>query len=591
MRKVSTLILALLALGALPHAPAGAHDSFEQRRDTVLSVMRAQGERSFNAVCARLALSPEDNGAIALFDSLLSDERIAGMFFSYTSMGTYLHFRDRFPATVSTALRETFKHRTLYRGDTENHWVCYYTGLYLAAQTWPGLPGSEWFNGKSSTENFTEARGWLTFWMKTTTTIGQGEFDSPTYMNVFLAPMCVLYDCATDSIMKQRAGMMIDWLLADAAAEQLQGNYCGGHSRDYPDDIINPLAAPATMWAYLYFGQPASPPWEDAQYRPRIRGSWEVVFGALSNYRLPASILGIATDRSAPYVHTETKRVRNVIRFGEVRNPPVYKYTYMTADYALGSLQGGILQPIQQHTWDITYVSDRPNNTIFTLHPYYAGKELAMFFPEEQKFLAAEVDRYHKVYTDPDKWNSSSPYEQTFQHRNSLIVLYDIDSTARQQHVDGFFPKTLDTRTTDSTGWIFCRAGKTFVAVYPLKPYAWIDEERDWRFRSSALKNGVVVQAGDEEEFGSFDNFTQSVTRTVIATQESPGRWTVRYTTPAHDDMTFTYNGPRVLNGVPQRFATYKLFNGPFMHSEIGSGDLLLHHGQDTTSLHFPWNE
>ena len=138
-------------------------------------------------------------------------------------------------------------------------------------------------------------------------------------------------------------------------------------------------------------------------------------------------VYAIATDRSKPYVHTETKRVRNVIRFGEVRNPPVYKYAYMTPDFVIGSLQGGILQPIQQHTWDVTFLSPKPNNTIFTLHPFASGRELAMFFPEEQQFLAGEVDRYHKVYTSPDKWNSSSfPDEQAPPVEVRHRVLYDI---------------------------------------------------------------------------------------------------------------------------------------------------------------------
>ncbi len=160
-------------------------------------------------------------------------------------------------------------------------------------------------------------------------------------MTVFLAPMLVLYDFAADPVMKRKAQMMLDLLLADFAAEHLNGNYGGGHSRDYPDDIINPLSAPAARVAWLYFGQPKDEQWDETRFRPRHRGSWETVFGALSSYRLPEIIYQMATDRSRPYVQTETKRVRNIIRFGDVKNPPVYKYTYMTQDYALGSLQGG----------------------------------------------------------------------------------------------------------------------------------------------------------------------------------------------------------------------------------------------------------
>ena len=64
---------------------------------------------------------------------------------------------------------------------------------------------------------------------------------------------------------------------------------------------------------------------------------------------------------------------------------------------------------------------------------------------------------------------------------------------ARHGHVDGFFPKSLDEREVDASGWIFCRAGDTYVAVRPLKPYEWIEEDVAWRLRSHERRNGFVV--------------------------------------------------------------------------------------------------
>jgi hypothetical protein len=402
--------------------------------------------------------------------------------------------------------------------------------------------------------------------IKLTTTRGQGEFDSPTYFITFVTPMLALYDFAQDPIMKKRAQMMLDYLFADFAAEHLAGNYGGGHSRDYPQDIINPLTAHSTKWAWLYFGEPDIEPWSEVRGKSRHR-AWETVFGAVSSYRLPEIIRQIATDRSTPYVHTETKRVRNVIRFGEQRNPPVYKYTHMTSDYVLGSLHGGILQPIQQHTWDVTFVSDKPNNTLFTLHPFYSGKELAMFFPEEQKVLSDEVNRFHLVYIDPNKWNSSSPYEQTFQHKNALIVLYNIDKDAKHQHIDGFFPKTLDERVEETSGWIFCKAGKNYIAFFPLKPYEWIEEEANWRWRSHDLKNGVVVEIGTEADYGSFSEFKKRLHQAKVEHQNFDTSLTVKYTTQDGTMMQSPTAGA-LLNNRPMDFASYKLFNGPFCRAK-----------------------
>jgi hypothetical protein len=248
----------------------------------------------------------------------------------------------------------------------------------------------------------------------------------------------------------------------------------------------------------------------------------------------------------------------------------------MTADHAIGSLQGGILQPIQQHTWDVTYVSDKPNNTIFTLHPFFSGKELAMFFPEEMKFLSGEVDRYHKIYTNPDKWNSSSPFEQTFQHKSALIVLYDIDPKAQHLHVDGFFPKNLDERIVDASGWIFCRAGSTFVGFFPLKQYEWIEEQVDWRWRSNELKNAVVVEAGSIAEDQSFEAFRAHLKKSIPGFTLVNGRPSVKYTTRHGDRLRFTFAGERQLNGKKIDFSSYRFFKGPFVNSGLKSGVVTL---------------
>ena len=587
MRHVLMIVLCA-ALTAAMMPEAGRADEFTQRRERLLQVSAGESEYNLMTILAKLSTHTDVDRAYVMLDSMAHDRAVGGMFFAYSMMGVYLHTHDQLPDSLRVKIREAFRVRTMYRGDTENHWVMYYTGMYLAAQTWPGEPGSAWFNGKSSDENRTEAAGWLAQWMRTTTTIGQGEFDSPTYMTVFLCPMLLLQEFAADPVMKIKARMMVDLLLADFAVQHLDGNFGGGHSRDYPDDIVNPLSAPSTMWAWLYFGQPRMEQWNDARYRPRHRGSWETVFAAVSSYRIPEIIRTIATDRRKPYVHREKKRVRNIIRFNAEKNPPVYKYTYMTRRYVLGSLQGGILQPIQQHTWDVTFSSTRPHNTLFSLHPFASGKELAMFFPEEQKFLAGEVDRYHLVYTDPGKWNSSSPYEQTFQQKNDLIVLYNIADSVRHPHADGFFPKTLDERMADPTGWIFARWDSVYVGVFPLSGAQWIEDSICWRWRSTSQRTGWIVEVRSQDDAGSFDAFQHSLRSRIPDTSGFSHAGSVHFTTAGGERMDFAFNGKRELNGRAVTFEDYQLYDGPWMHARTGEGVITLTDGVRTRVLDFP---
>jgi hypothetical protein len=259
----------------------------------------------------------------------------------------------------------------------------------------------------------------------------------------------------------------------------------------------------------------------------------------------------------------------------------------VTKDYVLGSLQGGILQPIQQHTWDVTIPTGKPNNTIFTLHPYYSGDELGMFFPEELKFLSDEVDRYHKVYTNPGKWNSSSPYEQTFQHRNTLLVLYNIEQGVKQPHIDGFFPKNLDERLTDPSGWVFCRSVETYVGLYFVRPGEWIEENVNWRWRSRELNNAVIVEVGSKSEDESFQSFQENVSSCAIDLKGFDKRNTLRYVNRHGVEMRFTFNGPRVLNGTEVNLTDYQFFDGPFVQSRRGSGVITIRYKNHTRVLDF----
>jgi hypothetical protein len=489
-----------------------------------------------------------------------------GMFYIHDVMAAILQASRGVTDATRAAVRRSLAEVPIYRGDTENHYLLYYAGLYLAAETWPNEPAESWFNGRSSDENHADASGFIDEWIELTTTVGQGEFDSPTYMTVYLAPLLSLKQFAGTEAMRARADAMLNWVLSDYAVEHLNGLYAGGHSRDYTYDVAKPDSAPSVGWGWIFFDG------------PNVVARTDNAVVRWSGYRLPYLINNIANDRSEPYTQRERKRVRHVMRYGDIRNPPVYKTTHMTEDYALGSIQGGILQPIQQHTWDVTFGNGMDNATLFTLHPFYSGYELAMFFPEEIEWLTDQVDRYHLVYTDPDKWNSSSPYERTFQHENSLIVLYDIEPSAMHGHVDGFFPKSLDVREIDESGWIFARAGDAYVGVLPLKPYEWIEEDDVWRLRSHSRKNGFVVETDQAANYGSFAEFKEIVrAASVDAIVRDSHAVSVSYQTPSGKTMEFGYPDRRVLGGEPVNLETMPLFDGPFLKG--ANGRLTVSHG------------
>jgi hypothetical protein len=549
---------------------------YEERATYISAFYDTSRSGGFYSIAARYAHGRDVATADSMFIAAMKEPR-GDMFWMFPVIGAYMHGKDRMSTATKAAVRHAWKTYMPYRGDTENHWAMYYASLYIAAEEWAGLPGSEWFNGRSSDENLQEAKEYLVHWIKITTTIGQGEFDSPDYFPEYANAMILLADFAKDPAMKQRGKMMLDYLFADFAAEHLDGQYLGGFSRIYQPAVYKPLLSGASAFAYLYFGtgEPSQVGW--------------VALAALGAYRLPFIIYKIATDRTVPYVQKERKRVRNVIRFGTEKNPPVYKYTYVTSEYGIGSLQGGILQPIQQHTWGVRYKYGRPYTTIFGLHPYWSFWELGMFFPEELKPLIADVVASKSTYNNPDKWTGGSPFERTFQEKNTLIVLYDIPPGTVTEHIDGFFPQNLEERRVDKSGWILCKAGDTFIAWYPLQEYEWIEEKEAgaWRLRSYGLQNGYVIEVRSREEVKSFGNFAKLVTSRIPKATLKPGAVSVQYTTPEMNSMLFAFPDTRILNGKKVDLTKTKLFEGPFLNAEVGSEKLRMTYKGMKRTLNF----
>jgi len=583
------LLVGMLAVvtgcGPAPeHRPLTPRESaYEARVDSLIDYYAGQidaadrARGSYFHVAARLYRGQDLDWVLARLDTLMADPR-GDMFWMYPfTLVTYLG-RDRLPEATRARMRDLWRTYTPYRGDTENHWAMYYTSLYLITQRYPGEPGEQWFNGKSSTENFDEARDYLLHWMDVTTTIGQGEFDSPWYMGMYVAALSELYAWADDPEMKLRAGMMLDYLFADFAAESLNGLYVGGFSRIYEDRLFERRGNISTGVAWLLFG--------NTPFMPRA----EAMILAMSGYRLPEVLHRIATDRSRPYVHRERKRTRDRIRYRTPPNAPVYKYTYMHEAYAVASMQGGLLQPIQQHTWEVFWAEDNPGingSLLFTLHPYSDSHELAMYFPEEPELLTEAVTRSKNTYDSWDKWTGGSPFEQVFQHEDAVIALYDIPPGTRFPHIDGFFSGTLEGFVEDPSGWLFMQGGKAFIAYYPLAPYTWMDLDGGGRrLHSTALKNGAVVQVAPAAGFASFDAFQAAVRALPLETETMPTPH-VRFTTLRGTALAAAYGETPSVDGVPVDYAGWPLFEGPFLVAEQGSRVLEMRHGDLRRILDF----
>ena len=497
------------------------------------------------------------------------------------------------------AIREMWRTTYQLRGDTENHFAMYYTMLYLMSEMYPNEPGESWYTGKSSEENLKESREYLIDWMDIMTTIGQGEFNPTHYLGEYAIPMLFLASWAEDPEMQLRGKMVLDWLYAGLAANTLNGVLRGPNSRTDDRSVVERWNSLTSVFAWLNFGN-----------TPPQRGfSWGNYYSLVAkNYDVPEVIYRIAMDRGGPFEQRDLKRSRHKWRYSDVAKMPVYKTTYITNDYAVGSYQGGMADPIQTHVWDVTWATPDPRGlhpTMFSVHPYSASKGMQTYFNVRPDTMVTAVAAEGKPsYDVADKLVGCSPYEQVMQSEDTIVALYDIPKGTRFEQVNGFFSKDLVNLTEDSSGWIFAQGGDSYLAYYPMAAYHWEAHMSYKRLPSTGgykyervesgsqvlisphLKNGTILQAASVSEFSSFEDFKNKI-RALPLEVKLDSIPQVKMRSLRGKEITFKYGSAPMVDGKRIDYSKWKLFEGPYLNAEKDSRKLEITHGRLKRTLDF----
>ncbi len=510
-------------------------------------------------------------------DTLINNPK-GDMFWMYSSCGFYFNTKNKLDSITKCKFRELWKKYTPYRGDTENHFLMYYSSLLLFSQEWKNLDSTFWFNGKSSIENYNESKEYLENWINESSKYGITEWDSPRYTYYYITPLILLHDFVQDPILQNKCTMMLELILADYSFDYLNGNYCGAHSRDGDNSVINPLKAESTSYGQLFFED------EIDFILP------DLVFAALSNFKCPQIIKEIAHNREKNTINIEQKLSRAFIRFSDKRYKTIFRYNFMTPNYCMGSISGDLIQPIQQHSFDITFNSKKHNNTIFSLNPQSDSKELGMFFPEEPELIAENIIKSKASYGNENKWIGGSFYEKIYQFENTLLSMYSFPTNSNSLHSDLYIPKTVDTIFNSKSGWIFCLFESTLVAIYPIdKNYKWIDEEANYRIRSFSNKNGYIFECSNDPKINLnlFKNIIETKTKKdCLKVQNS----VFSYKNYKGIKIKYDFTNKSFISSSSQFLDYNYLFKSDNCESILGSGVIKLSFKTKTRTIDFTSN-
>jgi len=586
-RPAAAFVLGLFVL-ALPMCrrdpfAVSRDPGLEERRQVILKALSEQTwkegddiRRRFYLAIAKIYSGRDRETGLRYLHDAAAQPSAFECFQTYAAMEAILRLGNHLPPDLVEQLKIRIAAGfTTDLGFTENHKLQFRTARYLFGLTWPD--GPRFADGMRPAEGKKEAEAWLNDWIDRTVTVGQYEYDSPNYASLYFLCLTSLRDFSQDPVLRRKAWMMLHLLLADYATLYLEGNWTGGHSREKFDQVTHTSlnSGTANPFGYLYFGR--------ATYHPEIPEQYYIGLAAAQGFT-PHPLIGrIAADRARPFVHRETKAPRRGLGVNQ-NTIPIWKYTYMTADYALGSSYGD-LTDVENHRWDLTWVSDRDGATCFFINPYFSRAHLLSYFADDPDKIEANILRQRPYADSPEKWVEGSPYEQLLQHENTLIALYDIPSEARFGHVNGFFPKILEAREEDPSGWIFARADRVFFAVRPLTPGQWTERPDHFRLTLDGRRTGLIFEAASSREEVSFDTFRARIRKNPLDIDLENLR--VRYTTSGGVRLEFRHPDHRVVDGKPVDFASWPLYEGPFLNAEKGSRIFVLTYGGEKLVLDF----
>lgn len=311
--------------------------------------------------------------------------------------------------------------------------------------------------------------------------IGQGEWDSETYLGHTITAYLNLYDFAKDEEVKSLAKAGLDWLLASGAVKYWRGGFGGPTKRDYGKSNCV-WCSLSTHELGVYFNDS---PIDDPKPSP------DSVHLITSSYRPDPAIVALAKKQfSKPVELLNSKPTYENWKQGNDTAPQFHETLYFGNTFQLGTLAQG-----SGGDWN--------------------GFKMMAFNSQRgvDYFVAATGTNPNKIST------SSVGGDNIAQYRNLLIFLNDKQETPFQF----FLPKSARIATKNNITFIGYE--KTWLALTPINmDVEGINETKtdkiskiypqDQIITATGTGNsysGFALEIGEKETHGNFQQFQNAI--------------------------------------------------------------------------------
>jgi hypothetical protein len=522
---------------------------------------------------------------------------------------------------------------------TENHMILFRSCELLAGQLYPDeiFPNS----GMNGTQHVQHALPKINQWIEWRSRFGFSEWHSDVYYEEDLAALLNIVEFAQDNATATKAAMLVDLFAFDFANHYFNGTYATTNGRTYDDkkvgtSLINlPSRASFAETAWILLGL--------GYHDPNAGNSMAAVALSTSNKYTPPPILEAIANATLDYHESKDRNSINIADgpdygFGyESENDMMFWWPMsavfssetiepslnLTEYYNLGyntvfndemlvdllkvaaDLYGMSLPEVCAFIKEATQGAVLEETNTYTYRtPYYqlSGAQ------DHQKGMAgyqeyiwqASLDEYAYIFTNSYGGFRFEDYVGGFKPRATLyknlgVIEYDRLSQPLlmeivylilgfDPYIQTYFPRWAFDEVIQQDKWIFGRRLNSYVGLYSDEPITW---ESNYELRTFGRKNAYIVELGSIEDYGTFDNFTTSLSETRVDVRHLAVGYDIQYLSPTRGLVKVAWNGPMTVAGEEVDLGPYPKFENEFCIQAFNTLRTTIEHGNMKLVLDF----
>lgn len=523
---------------------------------------------------------------------------------------------------------------------TENHQILYHTAEYLAGQLFPNTTFVN--SGKTGKEHMTHAKPLVLRWLDWRAQFGFAEWHSNTYYVEDMSPLLNLVDFALDEEIATKAAMIMDIIAFDFANNYYKDLYATTMGRCYDGSRVGGGSDSVSEAAWIMLGI-------EGEHNPCDTSDMAAVALATSDYYAPPPILeeiyrnatdyheskerhSIYMDEGEKYgieynqedldfwfgmqAHLDHKVIDETYEHIDAhnRNPMTLAGPQLLMDYLqFSAFMHG--RTINEHAKTLSLIlrgaALQTANCYTYRTPYYqlsgAQDHTKGLGSAQEHIWQATLDSNAYVFTNSpggyvkdldQKWMGGFKPRATF-HKNMGIIQYDRKTTSLEgefaifalnlfmggtfyQHA--YFPRSAFDNYIQKDGWTIGEKDGGYVALYSYEPTTWMN---DYELRVDGRKNVWIVELGSEDEYNSFEDFTDKILDADIKIEPLSLGYQVSYDSPSQGKSTVGWDGAFRVDGKQIDLGDYPRFENKYCHQDFGNKTTIIEHNGKYLELNF----